>query len=202
MSPRTEEQNQKILDEKRELILNSALKIFGRRGFAGTKISDVAKEAKISHGLIYHYFSSKEELYASLVERAIEGSNEGVAALCSIPVGPWEKLQLLTENMLRIFSEDKLASFNFLIMTQAPLLDPMPECVRSALRIPLNTIEIVAELITEGQNEGNVIAGDPVTLAVAYWTFIQGIVLTGLTWEMPQFTNAIDKDIVLRILKA
>jgi len=68
--PRSEEANMQIKDERQQRILSSALKVFIRKGFAATKISDIAVEAGMSNGLMYHYFQSKEEIYAELVRRA------------------------------------------------------------------------------------------------------------------------------------
>jgi len=62
MVPRTEEQFEKIRNEKFELITNVALKLFAENGYHSTSISKIAKNAKISKGLIYNYFESKEAL--------------------------------------------------------------------------------------------------------------------------------------------
>jgi len=62
MSPRTKQQFKKIRNEKIELIKNTALKLFAENGYASTSISKIANNAKISKGLIYNYFESKEAL--------------------------------------------------------------------------------------------------------------------------------------------
>ena len=48
--------------DKRELILKAAVKTFAHKGFHGTRVSDIAAEAGIAYGLIYHYFKNKEEI--------------------------------------------------------------------------------------------------------------------------------------------
>jgi AcrR family transcriptional regulator len=60
--PRTKEQYEAIRTEKRQLILDIALKLFAENGYASTSIDKIAKEAAISKGLMYNYFKSKEEL--------------------------------------------------------------------------------------------------------------------------------------------
>ena len=72
MSPRTQKQFEDIREEKRELILNSALKLFADKGFYATSISALADEAGISKGLVYNYFESKEEILVQLFNRFIE----------------------------------------------------------------------------------------------------------------------------------
>lgn len=62
MSPRTEKQFETIRNEKETLIQETALRLFAKNGYLSTPVSLIAKEAKISKGLMYNYFKSKEEL--------------------------------------------------------------------------------------------------------------------------------------------
>ncbi len=48
--------------DKRRLILNAAVRVFARQGFHGCRVSDVADEAQVAYGLVYHYFGSKDEI--------------------------------------------------------------------------------------------------------------------------------------------
>ena len=52
--------------DKRRLILDAAVKVFARRGFHSCRVSDVADEAGVAYGLVYHYFDSKEEILNTL----------------------------------------------------------------------------------------------------------------------------------------
>lgn len=54
--------------EKRKLILDAAVKVFARKGYYGCRVSDIADEAKIAYGLVYHYFKSKEEVLNSIFQ--------------------------------------------------------------------------------------------------------------------------------------
>lgn len=67
MSPRRKEENEIIREERRSSILEVALRLFANKGYESTSISQIAKEAGISKGLIYNYFESKEALLKSLV---------------------------------------------------------------------------------------------------------------------------------------
>ena len=62
MSPRTSEQFDKIRKDKKKLILDISLELFAEKGFHATSISQIAKKAKISKGLIYNYFESKNDI--------------------------------------------------------------------------------------------------------------------------------------------
>ena len=73
-------------EEKRRRILDAAVRVFARRGFHASRVGDIAEEAGVAHGLLYHYFSSKDEVlqtvfrenWAELLERfeQVEASDE------------------------------------------------------------------------------------------------------------------------------
>ena len=52
--------------DKRRLILDAAIRVFARQGFHATRVSDIADEAGVAYGLVYHYFDSKEEVLNEL----------------------------------------------------------------------------------------------------------------------------------------
>jgi TetR/AcrR family fatty acid metabolism transcriptional regulator len=52
--------------EKRRLILDAAVRVFARQGFHTCRVSDIADEAGVAYGLVYHYFSSKEQMLDTL----------------------------------------------------------------------------------------------------------------------------------------
>jgi AcrR family transcriptional regulator len=54
--------------EKRRLILNAAVRVFAQKGFHRCRISDIASEADVAYGLVYHYFENKDEILHSIFE--------------------------------------------------------------------------------------------------------------------------------------
>jgi len=65
--PRTAAQFEEIRENKISLIMQTALELFANEGYYPTSISRIAQKAKISKGLIYNYFESKEELILSIL---------------------------------------------------------------------------------------------------------------------------------------
>ena len=49
-------------EEKRRQLLDAAVRVFARKGFHGSRVGDIAEEAGVAHGLLYHYFKSKDEV--------------------------------------------------------------------------------------------------------------------------------------------
>ena len=68
MSPRTKDQYSEIRRVSREKILSAALELFAKKGFHATSISQIAKKAKISKGLMYNYFKSKDRLLDEIIQ--------------------------------------------------------------------------------------------------------------------------------------
>jgi len=59
--------------DKRGRILSAAVRVFARRGYTGSRVSDIAEEAGVAYGLVYHYFENKEQILNEIFE-----SNWGV----------------------------------------------------------------------------------------------------------------------------
>jgi AcrR family transcriptional regulator len=67
MSPRSPEQFAEIREERRKQILEAALHVFAEESYHSASMASVATRAKVSKGLIYNYFNSKEEVLMTLV---------------------------------------------------------------------------------------------------------------------------------------
>lgn len=72
MSPRTKKQFEEIREEKRSLIMQTALEHFSLNGYHATTVSHIARHAGISKGLMYNYFRSKEELLQEIIRVSVE----------------------------------------------------------------------------------------------------------------------------------
>ena len=69
--PRTTEQFELMRRERTESILNAGLYLFATKGFEQTTADSVCAVVNCSHGLLYHYFASKEELYRAVIEKRV-----------------------------------------------------------------------------------------------------------------------------------
>lgn len=77
MSPRSAKQLDDIRKQKKKLILETALELFAESGFHSTSISQIAKKAGISKGLIYNYFESKKEVLDEIIREGTNSVYEG-----------------------------------------------------------------------------------------------------------------------------
>jgi TetR/AcrR family fatty acid metabolism transcriptional regulator len=104
---------------KRRQILRAAIAVFARSGYHRSRVSDVAKEAGVAYGLVYHYFGSKEDLLETIfrrtwarmleaveeVERSGVPAREQIAGVARIVLGAWqtdpELIQVLVREVAR-----------------------------------------------------------------------------------------------------
>jgi len=104
--PRTKKQFEEIRESTKKEILDVSLKLFAEKGYYGTSISSIAKEAKISKGLIYNYFESKiaivDALYANLINEF-----EKIMSPINEMKDPFNKLQKIIIDTIKYTVENR-----------------------------------------------------------------------------------------------
>lgn len=198
--PRTEESNQRIREEQSRRIILAATKVFAHKGLVATKMSDIATEAGISYGLLYHYFDSKETIFRAALERtALRGFEELIQRIGALPLTPWERIFQLTTIMLAgLQSEPE----SYLISQQAIMNETLPQEIRErAIQSWLRGIEEFKQLLIEGQSAGQVVAGDPDELATLYFACIGGTAMGFIQYDFLP-SNYPKPETLLRLLKA
>ncbi len=159
-------------EQRREDILRAALRLFVRKGYAGTKVGDIAEAVGMSTGLMFHYFESKEALYEELVGFGVEGPMammEGGAEGDALAF-----FEEAAESILAFLREDPFMADMFVLMGNALLDEAIPPRAKEMLAgFDVNTP--TAEVVRRGQREGTIRAGDPTALSIAFWAAIQGI---------------------------
>ncbi|MDX6424218.1 MAG: TetR/AcrR family transcriptional regulator, fatty acid metabolism regulator protein [Gaiellaceae bacterium] len=94
-----------LTTDKRRVLLEAAVRVFARRGFHAARVGDIAEEAGVAHGLLYHYFSSKEEVLETIfretwadllaavrdVEESGEPAQEQLRQVAAILLRSWRR---------------------------------------------------------------------------------------------------------------
>lgn len=172
-------------EERRRQILDAAVRVFARSGYHGSRVGDIAEEAGVAHGLLYHYFPSKEavlqtifrENWGALIERfrAVEAADEPAP----------EKLEGIAKILLRTWRNDPdLVTVMVREVARSQQLQGQVEEVREAF-------VIVQRVIEEGQAAG---AFRPdLDARLASWVVYGGLeeVLTG--WVLGQLPAGEDE---------
>jgi AcrR family transcriptional regulator len=101
--------------EKRRLILDAAVRVFARKGYHTSRVGDIAEEAGIAHGLLYHYFSSKEQVLETVfrenwsellaafarIEDSDEPASEQLDGIVKVLLRSWRNAPDLVRVMVR-----------------------------------------------------------------------------------------------------
>jgi TetR/AcrR family transcriptional regulator, fatty acid metabolism regulator protein len=102
-------------EDRRRSILDAAVRVFARDGYHTSRVGDIAEEAGVAHGLLYHYFASKEEVLATVfrenwrdllqrfgeVERSDEPAGEKLRGIAKILLRTWRNDPALVTVMVR-----------------------------------------------------------------------------------------------------
>lgn len=159
-------------EKRRGQILSAGLSLFIRKGYAATRISDIAERVGMSTGLLFHYFPSKEKLYEELI--AI-GVNTPMAVMAPTEMEPLAFFVHTTEEILFYIRSQPFTAEMFVLMAQAYCYEAaVPPSIRDTLR-HFDVYTPTAALLQKGQESGTIRSGDPYALAIAYWCAIQGI---------------------------
>jgi AcrR family transcriptional regulator len=197
MPPRPPAQNQRIRDERTAQILRAAAHVFARNGLAATKITDIGDAAGISHGLVYHYFDSKEEIFRLLITRALQGTAHLLQAARTRPGTVTERLDWLIRELLGSAGEGEDQA---LLILHALISETVPEDVRwMVTHEPPKLLAELSALFREGQETGEILDGDPDQLAYFFLSGIQGIVSSRALYSEQ---SSIEPDLLLHLFQA
>jgi TetR/AcrR family transcriptional regulator, fatty acid metabolism regulator protein len=92
--------------DKRRVILEAAVRVFARQGFHTCRVSDIADEAGVAYGLVYHYFSSKEEILDTLFLERWDVMLAAIAEVDASARSPREKLRAIAAFIVDSYRHD------------------------------------------------------------------------------------------------
>jgi len=175
---RSKEQNERMRESRKEKIRNAALLQFVKQGLFATRIQDIAAEAEIAQGLLYHYYSSKDEIFVDLINDALDKTIEAACSVRDMETDPGEKIRFALERLVEIIEHSQTFLDTCRLITQATNSTAIPmeaqDLIQEKRNIPYQVIE---EIIAAGQKEGTIVAGDPKMLSIFFWTSINGLAI-------------------------
>jgi AcrR family transcriptional regulator len=178
--PRSKDQSEQMRVESRAKILSTARKLFAEKGFAGCKISEVARISGMSQGNIYWYFSSKEELFSAVLMEGFEtlGSMMKEAAVRSGT--SIEKLDYFLASFLDLSKEqggDEFFAVVFNFLAQGGV-DRFTEFGISTHAIGASYHQALNTILEQGQLEGVITReDDPDLLSTFLFSLIIGLMI-------------------------
>ena len=88
---------------REKVIIDAALKVFSTKGYASTRMADIAREADMSYGLVYHYFENKEKLFDAIVEDWWTGFYDELEMLKKSDMSTEEKMVEIIRYILKVY---------------------------------------------------------------------------------------------------
>jgi len=167
---------EKYKQEKKQIIIDAALKVFAVKGFNSAKISDIAKEAKIADGTIYIYFKKKDDIIISLFQDKMGAFNRLLKEKIEEKKNAIDKLKTFISLHLKILSEKReLAEIFTIELRQSSKF--MESYQNTELK---DYAKLLMSIIDEGKK--NKLFKDDIHTSII-WQFIFGILdQTVLTW--------------------
>jgi AcrR family transcriptional regulator len=147
-------------DEKKSMILDAATKIFAEKGYQYATISEVAKEAGISTGLLYSYFKNKLDLLLSVVLLFWQNINQTNQEKLTSIRDPFDKLVVVLHNIEDSLIKDKKALYLIKVLNEAlPHIimikeKELQEKRQSIILENRKLLDTIDEIIIEGQKRG------------------------------------------------
>jgi AcrR family transcriptional regulator len=92
--------------DKRRLILDAAVRVFARQGFHTCRVSDIADAAGVAYGLVYHYFSSKEQILDTLFLERWDVMLAAIAEADESALAPDQKLSAIAGFIIDSYRHD------------------------------------------------------------------------------------------------
>jgi TetR/AcrR family fatty acid metabolism transcriptional regulator len=172
--------------DKRRQILDAAIRVFARQGFHSTRVSDIADEAGVAYGLVYHYFRSKDEVLNelfserwSLLLAAIEETDGSEAA-------PRDKLGAVAAFIVESYRHDpELMKVIIVEVTRAA-----NSFGRTHLPEIRQAYESIAKIVADGQETGAFRRDiDPIFASMSFYGAIEQL-LSGWIFDVIPSSDA------------
>jgi AcrR family transcriptional regulator len=146
--------------ERPDEVLDAALALFTAKGFAQTRMEDVAAGANLSKAAVYLYFPSKQALLQALVQRAVGGlAGEAIQQMTSWQGDPRPLLQHIMRQVARVLSDPAAAAVPALILREAPHTPQIAALYRT--EVLDRVLPALVHLLEQGMASGHIRRLDP-----------------------------------------
>jgi AcrR family transcriptional regulator len=163
--------------EKRRAILRAAILVFAEKGYHACRVQDVAREAGVAYGLVYHYFSSKEELLETIfrgtwrrlleslqeIEESDAPASEQIKQVCGVVLRAW----LIDPDLVRVLVRE---------VARSPQLQREVDDIQRAF-------QALERIVAKGQSRGEL--RPEIDPKLAAWVLYGALeeILTGWVFE-------------------
>jgi TetR/AcrR family transcriptional regulator, fatty acid metabolism regulator protein len=166
--------------DRRRQILDAAIRVFAHQGFHACRVSDIAREAGVAYGLVYHYFDSKDQVLNELFAERWSLLLAAIREVDERPIAPREKLDAVAGFIIDSYRHDpdlmKVIIFEVTRAANSFGRTHLPE-IRQAY-------ELIAKIVRDAQEQGAFRADvDPEFASMWFYGAIEQL-LSGWVFEL------------------
>jgi TetR/AcrR family fatty acid metabolism transcriptional regulator len=166
--------------ERREAILKAAVGVFAKKGYHGCRIADVAREAGVAYGLVYHYFQNKEDLLGSVFDESFGHFVRMLDAIAATEGPAAQKVEEIVNAAFDAYQSDPDAIRVLILeVLRSPVFREVEQ--RGAFR---EAIRLIGGVLRRGMERGELRVVDPFVGACALFGSIE-MALTTLVMDTP-----------------
>jgi AcrR family transcriptional regulator len=175
-----------LYTDRKAAILEAAGKVFYRKGFLATKLSDIAEEANMDRASLYYYVGSKQDLFENIFSGAVTENINKARAIAKEDIPSLEKLAKMIESLMISF-EEKYPFFYILVQEDlrkiSQIGDPKNEkWLATNKKLSKEYFEVIKGIITQGIEDGEIRSSLPPGL-IAH--SIIGMINSSSNWFRP-----------------
>jgi len=176
--------------DKRRVILDAAVRVFARQGFHTCRVADIADEAKVAYGLVYHYFSSKEEILDTLFLERWDIMLAAIAQADAEQGAPSAKLQAIAGFIVDSYRYDpELMKVIIVEVTRAA-----NTFGRTHLAKIREAYDKIASIVERGQEDGVFRAEiTPAFAALAFYGLVEQVLTTWIFEAEPVSESELER---------
>jgi TetR/AcrR family transcriptional regulator, fatty acid metabolism regulator protein len=177
---------ERTIDRRRDL-LDAAVRVFARKGFHASRVGDIAEEAGVAHGLLYHYFASKDEVLDTIFRETWSDLLAEISEIEASQESAREQLQRVTARLLGGWREhpDVTRVLVREIARSAEVQQRIGELVKP--------IEAIQRIIARGQQTGEFRADfDSRIAGIIFYGGIEEVLSGWVLGQIPDGDDAVE----------
>jgi TetR/AcrR family transcriptional regulator, acrAB operon repressor len=167
----------------REKLLDAALRVFSKKGYAFTTLDDIAKEAGVTRGAIYwHFKGGKPDIFNAILTERYGRAQAIIGEIFAQTTTPLVKLENLLVRMMEFIEEDAdYRAVQELLMFHTEMGPDLAGGVAEKLEKQRQSVQMVVQLIDQAKQQGQVRKDvDPETAAIAAVGMLNGVIIIWL----------------------
>jgi AcrR family transcriptional regulator len=169
---------QRRKDARPAEIIDAAISVFTEKGYAATKLDEVAKRAGIAKGTLYLYFDTKEDIFRAAACHAFESNLNAIGAADSAPsTSLRERLPELLLRLIDVANENRFPTIFRMVISESHLFPDLARIWHDD--VASRILDLIAALVVQAQMRGEVRDGDPRLFAFS----ITGPLLAGMLFR-------------------